>query len=155
MYVPHHSRSPRPFPARPSRPAQVSSSVGALALDHFADVVTNGGTLVAIVLANHYAGVWWLDPAAAIALAVWMLVMWADAAREQVGLIASQAASREQVAQLTYLAMTHHASIVAVDTVLAYQIGNRLQVEVDIVMPKDMLLLEVRPRGVYGAACVG
>ena len=73
--------------------------------------------------------------------------MWGNAAREQVGLIASQAASREQLCQLTYVAMTHSPSIVAVDTVLAYQVGNRLQVEIDVVMPKTMLLIEAHDIG--------
>jgi hypothetical protein len=108
---------------------KVSSSVGALALDHLADVVTNGGTLVAVIVASRRPSLWWFDPAAAILLSVWMVVMWSDAAREQIGLLASQAASREDVSVLTYTALTHHRSILAVDTVLAYNVGNKLQVE--------------------------
>ena len=33
------------------------------------------------------------------------------------------------------------------DTVLAYQVGNKLQVEVDIVLPKEMLLVEAHDVG--------
>jgi divalent metal cation (Fe/Co/Zn/Cd) transporter len=36
--------------------------------------------------------------------------------------------------------MHHHPAIEAVDTVLAYQVGSRLQAEVDIVLPPGMPL---------------
>jgi cation diffusion facilitator family transporter len=119
-----------------------SSSVAALAMDHFNDVITNAGPLVAVLLAHAYPGLWFLDPATAIAMAAYMVWMWALAARAQISLIAGQAATPEQIKQITFLALMHSPAVEAVDTVLAYQLGNKLQVECDIVMPRDTPLVE-------------
>lgn len=118
-----------------------SSSVAALALDHMSDVMTNSATLIAIALAAKYSSVWFLDPAAAIALALWIIYLWSSEALEQIKLIASQSATPAQISQLTYVALKHDDEHVQhVDTVLAYTVGNRLQAEVDIVLPEDMKL---------------
>ena len=42
------------------------------------------------MIVSEYASMWWLDPAVALALAVWMVLMWGDAAKEQIGLLSSK-----------------------------------------------------------------
>jgi hypothetical protein len=66
---------------------------------------------------------------------------------EQISLLAGRAAPPEDVAEITFVALTHHAAIEALDTVLAYNTGTRLQVEVDIVLPPDMLLQDAHDIG--------
>lgn len=128
--------------------AEDSSSVAALAQDHFNDVITNSATLLAVGLAMEFPVVWWLDPGLCIALALFILVNWVGAAREQIGLLASQAATPGQVARLTYVALSHQRDkVLAVDTVLGYTLGNKLQVELDIVLPRDMPLHEAHDIG--------
>jgi cation diffusion facilitator family transporter len=124
-----------------------SSAVGALAMDHFADVATNTLTLIAVLLAERFPSVWWLDPLAAILLALWMLYVWIDAGKEQIGLLAGQGASPRELSEVAFLALTHHPAVLAVDTVLGYQVGNRLQVECDIVVPKGMPLPDAHDVG--------
>lgn len=119
-----------------------STSVAALALDHFADVITNGAPLIAVLLAHYYSDYWWLDPVAAILMSVYMVWMWADAAKAQIMLITGQAATPREISEITFLALTHSPAIKYVDTVLAYQLGNKLQVELDIVLPRNMPLDE-------------
>jgi cation diffusion facilitator family transporter len=118
-----------------------SSSCQALAMDHFNDVVTNSGTLAAILLSSHYPYLWFLDSAAAIFLAVAMLTVWSRAAREQMLLLVSQTATPDQISRLVYVALSHEPSKVKfVDTVFAYSLGNKLQVECDVVLDEGMPL---------------
>ncbi len=148
--------------------------------------MTNSGTLVAVAVATAFPSAWVLDPVAAICLALWMIYIWQDQAKgrliisryvvalltvflaEQILLIAGQAATPHEISEITFLALTHDPRVVAVDTVLAYSIGSRLQVssypnlrckcyrldvnstaqvEVDIVMPPTMLLTEAHDIG--------
>jgi len=118
-----------------------SPSCQALALDHFSDVVTNSGTLAAVILSSRFSFLWALDPAMAIVLALVMLGIWSKAAREQMLLLTSLAASPEQISRLVYVALSHEPSKVKfVDTLTAYSIGNRLQVECDVGLDEDMPL---------------
>ena len=117
----------------------VSPTCGALALDHLNDVMTNSATLLAIGVASRFKEeAWWLDPAACILLSVIMLRIWFKTGLEHVRLLISVAASSLQLSKLTYIAYTHPA--LYVDTVMAYYIGARVQVEVDIVLPAKLPL---------------
>lgn len=119
-----------------------SSSVGALAMDHFNDVINNAGPLAVVLIVQAFPVAWWLDPAVCILMSVYMVAMWAGAAKAQIALITGQAATPRELCELTFLALTHSPSVIAVDTVMAYSLGNKLQVEVDIVLPRDMSLGE-------------
>jgi cation diffusion facilitator family transporter len=125
-----------------------SSSCQALALDHFNDVVTNIGTLIAVLVSSAYPSVWFLDPAAAIFLALFMLIVWSGAAREQMLLLTSQSATPAQISRLVYIALSHEPTKVQfVDTVCAYNVGNRLQVECDVVLDEAMPLKQAHDVG--------
>jgi cation diffusion facilitator family transporter len=119
----------------------LSSAVGALALDHFGDVVTNTLPLAAVIVTSRVPRLWWVDPLAAIAMSLYMISLWLEAAGSQVALISGRAASPREVRELAFLALTNDARITAVDTVLAYQLGSKLQVELDVVLPPDTPLL--------------
>ena len=128
--------------------APTSPSCAALALDHFADVVTNSGTLAAVLVSSRFPEAWFLDSAAAIFLALVMLVIWSRAAREQMLMLTSQTATPEQISRLVYVALSHEPEKVKfVDTVCAYSVGNRLQVECDVVLDEDMPLKEAHDVG--------
>lgn len=117
----------------------VSATCEALALDHLNDVMTNSATLVAIGVASRFRDeAWWFDPAACIILSVIMLRIWFKTGMEHVRLLISVAASSLQLSKLTYVAYSHPALFV--DTVMAYYVGARLQVEVDIVLPAKLPL---------------
>ena len=119
-----------------------STSVCALALDHWADVLTNTAPLVAVLVVARWPVAWALDPGAAIAMAVYMLYLWGAAGVAQAALLTGKAATPRELAEITYLALTHDPAVLAVDTVLAYSQGNKLLAEVDIVLPRTMQLWE-------------
>ena len=112
--------------------------VRAYAQDHFFDVITNSVGLAAAVLAHRYA--WWIDPTGAIVIALYTINTWTRTVLENVRTLIGRTAPPEFLAKLTYLIWNHHEEIKHIDTVRAYTFGNYYFVEVDIVLPEDMLL---------------
>ncbi|KAJ6726762.1 EFFLUX PROTEIN/ ZINC TRANSPORTER putative-RELATED [Salix purpurea] len=112
--------------------------VRAYAQDHLFDVVTNSIGLVTAVLALRYY--WWIDPTGAIIIALYTINTWAKTVIENVRSLIGRSAPPEFLAKLTYLIWNHHEEIKHIDTVRAYTFGNHYFVEVDIVLPGDMVL---------------
>ncbi|XP_039026811.1 metal tolerance protein 9-like [Hibiscus syriacus] len=112
--------------------------VRAYAQDHFFDVVTNSVGLATAVLAIHFK--WWIDPSGAIIIAIYTMSTWARTVIENVWSLIGRTAPPDFLAKLTYLIWNHHEDIQHIDTVRAYTFGSHYFVEVDIVLPEDMLL---------------
>ncbi|KAK8527007.1 hypothetical protein V6N13_084878 [Hibiscus sabdariffa] len=112
--------------------------VRAYAQDHFFDVVTNSVGLATAVLAIHFK--WWIDPTGAIIIALYTMSTWARTVIENVWSLIGRTAPPDFLAKLTYLIWNHHEDIQHIDTVRAYTFGSHYFVEVDIVLPEDMLL---------------
>ncbi|CEG63685.1 hypothetical protein RMATCC62417_00792 [Rhizopus microsporus] len=123
-----------------------SSSVEALAYDHENDVVfTIASTLFPLV--GNWLGWNWLDPLGAILLSIYIIYEWMNVLLENVRRLTGQAASADDIKQLTYMAYRFSKKITAVDTVRAYYIGDRLLVEIDIILPPDCPLREAHDIG--------
>jgi len=120
-------------------------SAKVLAQDHRNDLFVNSFGLTAAILANHFY--WWIDPIGAIVVALIILRSWAATALEHSKLIVGVAADPLFISKITYTAMTHHKAIKQVDTARAYTVGNNYFVEVDIVLPEQMLLKEAHDIG--------
>ncbi|GAA0171658.1 transporter [Lithospermum erythrorhizon] len=110
----------------------------AYAQDHFFDVITNSIGLVAATLAIRYK--WWIDPAGAIVIALYTISTWSRTVLENVKALIGRTAPPDFLAKLTYLIWNHHEDIQHIDTVRAYTFGSHYFVEVDIVLPEDMML---------------
>ncbi|XWS10452.1 hypothetical protein CRYUN_Cryun39dG0080200 [Craigia yunnanensis] len=109
-----------------------------IAKDHFFDVITNSVGLATAVLAIHFQ--WWIDPTGAIIIALYTMSTWARTVIENVWSLIGRTAPPDFLAKLTYLIWNHHKEIEQIDTVRAYTFGSHYFVEVDIVLPEDMLL---------------
>ncbi|XP_061363434.1 metal tolerance protein 9-like [Gastrolobium bilobum] len=112
--------------------------VRAYAQDHFFDVITNSVGLAAAVLAVKFY--WWIDPMGAIFIALYTTNTWAKTVIENVRSLIGRTAPPDFLAKLTYLIWNHHEAVKHIDTVRAYTFGAHYFVEVDIVLPEDMLL---------------
>ncbi|KAF3792467.1 Cation-efflux pump [Nymphaea thermarum] len=119
--------------------------VRAYAQDHFFDVVTNSIGLVAAILAARFY--WWIDPTGAILIALYTISTWARTVLENVWSLVGKTAPPEFLQTLTYLIWNHHPEVKHIDTVRAYTFGSQYFVEVDIVLPSDMLLSEAHDIG--------
>ncbi|KAK9698901.1 hypothetical protein RND81_08G139300 [Saponaria officinalis] len=112
--------------------------VRAYALDHMFDVVTNSVGLASAVLAIHFF--WWIDPTGAIIIAVYTSSTWARTVLQNVQSLIGRGAPGEYLTKLIYLTWNHDEEIQKIEAVRAYNFGQNYFVEVDIVLPADMLL---------------
>ncbi|KAA8523417.1 hypothetical protein F0562_009840 [Nyssa sinensis] len=115
------------------------------AQDHFFDVITNSVGLATAVLAVRFY--WWIDPTGAIIIALYTICTWAKTVIENVWSLIGRTAPPDFLAKLTYLVWNHHEEIKHIDTVRAYTFGSHYFVEVDIVLPEDMLLSQAHNIG--------
>ncbi|KAH1033579.1 hypothetical protein J1N35_045753 [Gossypium stocksii] len=118
--------------------------VRAYAKDHYFDVITNVVGLLAAVLGDKFY--WWLDPAGAIALAIYTITNWSGTVMENAVSLVGQSAPPEFLQKLTYLVI-RHPQVKRVDTVRAYTFGVLYFVEVDIELPEDLPLKEAHTIG--------
>ncbi|XP_047330835.1 metal tolerance protein 10-like [Impatiens glandulifera] len=119
--------------------------VRAYAQDHFFDVITNSVGLAAAVLAVRFY--WWIDPTGAIIIALYTINSWSKTVIENVHGLIGRTAPPEFLAKLIFLIWNHDEKIKHIDTVRAYTIGKHYFVEVDIVLPEDMILIEAHNIG--------
>ncbi|KAN0000909.1 hypothetical protein ACTFIZ_001370 [Dictyostelium cf. discoideum] len=122
-----------------------SSSSMILATDHRNDIVVNTFGVGMAILGQNW--VWWLDPSGAIVVALIILRSWTSEAYEQIQLLVGKSASPEFLQKLTFIALTHHPEVLKVDTCRAFHVGNNLYVEVDIVLPPSMPLVQTHDIG--------
>ena len=73
-------------------------------------------------------------------IALYTMNIWTKTVLENVRALIGRTAPPEFLAKLTYLIWNHHEDIKHIDTVRAYTFGSNYFVEVDIVLPQDMLL---------------
>lgn len=62
-------------------------------------------------------------------------------------MVTGHTARPDFLSMLTWLAINHHEKVTHVDTVRAFHFGNDFLVEVDIVLPADMTLMEAHDIG--------
>lgn len=105
----------------------------ALAADHRNDVLTN--SLGLFMYWGTTALGWWMDSAGGIVLALFVLVSWVGNAIENGKMLMGTSAPPEILRALTYLAAHHHPLILAVEQVIAFQVGPQYFAELHIVVP--------------------
>ena len=113
----------------------------ALAEDHFNDVISNTGAVVTVAIAYNVHAAWWVDPAGAILISVVIIGRWMAMVLEQVKKIVGHTAPPEFIAQVEDLARLHDARL-SVDCTRAYHFGARYNVEMEIVLPGSMTVME-------------
>jgi cation diffusion facilitator family transporter len=126
-----------------------SSALEAQAEDHFNDCLTNTLSAIGAFLASSFfstkvlgfenpLALYWIDPFVATLFSSYVIVCWANVARENIVALVGQAAPPQLMQRITYLAACHCSEVIAVDTVRAYSFGAKYMAEVDIVLPPDM-----------------
>lgn len=122
-----------------------TDSTAALATDHLNDVASNTITILTAWIGSRY----WnnADPVGAMIIGAVIMVNWYREGMSHVLNLAGRSASREMIQRLTWVAMHHDPRVQMVDTVRASHIGSNVWVEVDIVLPPEMLLHEAHDIG--------
>ena len=116
------------------------SQVNILWQDHRNDLFVNGFGILTSVGGSKLQ--WWIDPAGAIILSLFISGVWLHTAFEEFLLLVGVASSVDTQQLITYVCLTHSDAIQGIDTVRVYHSGPRLIAEVDIVMDPAGTLLD-------------
>ncbi|KAL2137057.1 hypothetical protein VTI74DRAFT_9663 [Chaetomium olivicolor] len=110
-----------------------NSSVQALAADASTDVIFNAGS-IAFPIIGFYAGVWWLDALGGLLLSLIVIFNWSQTSFEHIRHLSGFSATADQRNILLYLTMRFAKTIKQIQGLQAYHAGDKLIVEVDIVL---------------------
>jgi len=122
-----------------------SESVRALAQDHRNDVISNLVGLTTLLVGFYWQV--WVDPIGGIVTSLYIMYSWLEEGSEQYPWLVGKAAKPEFISKLTWIAAQHDPRIQAIDTVRAYFISSQYQVEMDIVLSRDMKLKDAHDIG--------
>lgn len=110
-----------------------NSSVRALAEDAKTDIVFNTGSILFPII-GYYARVWWLDATGGLLLSIFVVVQWSQTSAHHVRNLTGLSASPDERNLLLYLTMRFATAIRQIQNLRAYHAGDKLIVEVDIVL---------------------
>ncbi|KIW96637.1 uncharacterized protein Z519_02028 [Cladophialophora bantiana CBS 173.52] len=116
-----------------------NSSVQALAQDAATDVVFNTFSII-FPLVGFYFQIWWLDALGGLLLSFYVIFNWTRTSVEHVRNLCGVSATADQRNVLLYLAMRFAKPIRYIQGLQAYHTGDKLNVEVDIVLDENMSL---------------
>ena len=141
-----------------------NSSVQALAQDAMTDVVFNTFSIIfplseyAVSLARreaadqgaivgYYAQLWWLDALGGLLLSLYVILNWSRTSAGHIRNLTGAAASADDRNVLLYLTMRFAKSIRQIQGLNAYHAGDKLNVEVDIVLDEHTSLRDSHDLG--------
>ncbi|KAK4192622.1 hypothetical protein QBC35DRAFT_196974 [Podospora australis] len=110
-----------------------NSSVQALAADASTDVIFNAGS-IAFPIVGFYAKIWWLDALGGLLLSLVVIFNWSQTSYEHIRHLSGFSATADQRNILLYLTMRFAKTIKQIQGLQAYHAGDKLNVEVDIVL---------------------
>ncbi|EEY69672.1 Cation Diffusion Facilitator (CDF) Family [Phytophthora infestans T30-4] len=115
----------------------VSVAVEAIHQDNFNDMLSNSFAVAAYIVAAVEPKAWYVDPAGAIIIFVYIMVAWGKMAWEQITQLVGVCASEEFIKEVKELCSRHHPSM-ELDIVRAYHFGSKYLVELEVVVPGEM-----------------
>ncbi|KAI7468132.1 hypothetical protein KC357_g6838 [Hortaea werneckii] len=116
-----------------------TTQVQALAQDCKTDVIFNTLSLL-FPFIGYKADIWWLDPAGAGLLSLFIIYDWGQTCFENVTRLSGQAASDTLQKKLLYMAYRFSPLVEGFKNVVAYHAGDGIWVEYDILMGQDTKL---------------
>ncbi|KAH7074886.1 cation diffusion facilitator 10 [Paraphoma chrysanthemicola] len=123
-----------------------NSSVQALAQDAMTDVVFNTFSIL-FPLIGYFAKVWWLDALGGILLSAYVILNWSRTSAEHIRNLTGASATADERNILLYMTMRFAKSIKRIQGLQAYHAGDKLNVEVDIVVDEHLALRDSHDLG--------
>lgn len=123
-----------------------NSSVQALAQDAMTDVVFNTFSIF-FPLVGYFAKVWWLDALGGILLSAYVIINWSRTSAEHIRNLTGASATADERNILLYMTMRFAKSIKRIQGIQAYHAGDKLNVEVDIVVDEHTALRDSHDLG--------
>ncbi|KAH7326608.1 cation diffusion facilitator 10 [Stachybotrys elegans] len=110
-----------------------NSSVRALADDAMTDVIFNAGSIF-FPIVGFYARIWWMDALGGLLLSLVVIINWSQTSAHHVRNLTGFSAHPDERNLLLYLTMRFATAIRKIQNLRAYHAGDKLFVEVDIVL---------------------
>jgi cation diffusion facilitator family transporter len=122
------------------------ATIEAMYQDHVNDCLSNSVAVVAVFFASRWPELWWLDPAGAIIISVYIMYSWYHTGSEEIEKLVGKAADQELIDRLTEIGNAHH-ELLKVDILRCYHFGEQFLVEMEVVLPPEMVLRETHDIG--------
>ncbi|KAI1475007.1 hypothetical protein F4774DRAFT_308225 [Daldinia eschscholtzii] len=116
-----------------------NSSVQALAEDAMTDVIFNTGSIL-FPIVGFYAKIWWLDALGGLVLSLVVIFNWSRTSAQHIKNLSGCSATADQRNILLYLTMRFAKTIKQIQGLNAYHSGDKLNVEVDIILDASTTL---------------
>jgi divalent metal cation (Fe/Co/Zn/Cd) transporter len=100
-----------------------------------------------ILLVGFYAHIWWLDSLGGLLLSFYVIFNWSRTSASHIRNLTGAAASADQRNFLLYLTMRFASTIKYIQGLQAYHVGDKLNVEVDVVLDEDMHFKDIHDLG--------
>lgn len=113
-----------------------TTQVQALAQDCQTDVIFNTFSLL-FPFIGYKADLWWLDPAGAGLLSLFIIYDWGHTTFDNVTRLSGEAADEQMLKKLLYLAYRFSPVVEGFKSVTAYHAGDSIWVEFDILLKED------------------
>ncbi|CAM1507130.1 Fc.00g067710.m01.CDS01 [Cosmosporella sp. VM-42] len=110
-----------------------NSSVRALADDAKTDVIFNAGSILFPII-GFYGRIWWLDAVGGLILSMVVILNWSQTSAQHIRNLTGFSAQPDERNLLLYLTMRFATAIRQIQNLRAYHAGDKLFVEVDIVL---------------------
>ena len=140
-----------------------NSSVQALAQDAMTDVVFNIFSIIFplgqylfhlavllvtnVIIVGFYAKLWWMDALGGLVLSLYVIFNWAGTSAGHIRNLSGAAATADERNVLLYLTMRFARTIKQIQGLQAYHAGDKLNVEVDIVLDENISLRDSHDLG--------
>lgn len=110
------------------------------------DVVFNTFSIL-FPLVGYFAKVWWLDALGGILLSAYVIINWSRTSAEHIRNLTGASATADERNILLYMTMRFAKSIKRIQGLQAYHAGDKLNVEVDIVVDEHLALRDSHDLG--------
>lgn len=100
-----------------------------------------------IIKVGYYANLWWLDGLGGLLLSAYVIINWAGTSAGHIRNLTGAAATADERNVLLYLTMRFAKTIKQIQGLEAYHSGDKLNVEVDIVLDETMALRDSHDLG--------
>ena len=110
------------------------------------DVVFNTFSII-FPIVGFYAHLWWLDALGGLLLSVYVIFNWSRTSSTHIKHLTGAAADAEDRNTLLYLTMRFAKCINSIQGCQAYYAGDKLNVEVDVVLDEGMTLRDSHDLG--------
>lgn len=103
--------------------------------------------ILTLTAVGYFFHIWWIDPLGGILLSIFVIIQWSQISFEHIRNLTGAAASPEMISVLLYIVMRFAKAIKHITAIHAYHAGDKINVEVDIILDDRLSLKDAHDLG--------